>query len=109
MAAYNLCDIFLIPSRLEGLSLSTLEAMSCGKPVIASNCSSFPELIFDGKGGLLFGRDDVMDAVQKIRYLAGESELIKQMGQYNRKRTLEQFTLEQMTQQYLKIYQKLRK
>ena len=50
---YNLCDIFLSPSRLEGFGLSIAEAMSCGKPVVATNCSAIPELVVDGKGGFL--------------------------------------------------------
>ena len=39
---YNLCDIFLTASRLEGFGLSVAEAMACGKPVVATNCSSLP-------------------------------------------------------------------
>jgi len=42
---YNLSDILIAPSRLEGFGYSVAEAMACGKPVIATNCSSFPELI----------------------------------------------------------------
>jgi glycosyltransferase involved in cell wall biosynthesis len=50
---YNRCDIFLSASRLEGFGLSVAEAMACGKPVVATNCSSLPELVVDGKGGFL--------------------------------------------------------
>jgi len=75
--AYNLCDIFLLPSRLEGMSLSTLEAMACAKPVVAFNCSSFPELVVDGKGGFLLEKEDVNGIVERIRYLAQEPDLIR--------------------------------
>jgi glycosyltransferase involved in cell wall biosynthesis len=105
--AYNLCDIFILPSRLEGLSLSTLEAMACAKPVVAFNCSSFPELIFDGKGGFLSEKDNVNDLVERIRYLSQEPDLVRSMGTFNRDRVLQNFTVNRMANDYLKLYQSL--
>ncbi len=105
--AYNLCDIFILPSRLEGLSLSTLEAMACAKPVVAFNCSSFPELIIDGRGGFLSEIDDVKSVVERIRYLAKEPELIQRMGMFNREKVLDKFTIEMMTGKYIRLYQSL--
>ena len=105
--AYNLCDIFLLPSRLEGLSLSTLEAMACGKPVVAFNCSSFPELVVDGKGGFLPEKDNVREMVERIRFLSREPDLCRRMGSFNRDRVIEQFTLDKMTGDYISLYQSL--
>lgn len=105
--AYNLCDIFIIPSRLEGLSLSTLEAMSCGKPVMAFNCSSFPELVIDGGGGFLCEKENIKEFTNRIRYLSEEPIQMERMGQFNRKRVEEQFTIERQTKQYLDLYRKL--
>jgi len=105
--AYNLCNIFILPSRLEGLSLSTLEAMACGKPVIAFNCSSFPELVVEGKGGFLPEKDDVKDLVERIRYLSQEPDLALKMGLFNRDRVMENFTLKKMTGNYVRLYQSL--
>ncbi len=105
--AYNRCDLFILPSRLEGLSLSTLEAMACAKPVIASNCSSFPELVVDGKGGFLCEKDNVKDFADRIRYLTEEPGLIKQMGEFNRERILERFTIERMVHDYIRLYDSL--
>lgn len=50
---YNLADIFVYPSLLEGFGLSVLEAMACGKPVITSQNASFKEIINDKKSGYL--------------------------------------------------------
>jgi glycosyltransferase involved in cell wall biosynthesis len=105
--AYNLCDIFLLPSRLEGLSLSTLEAMACAKPVVAFNCSSFPELVVDGKGGFLPEKDDVMGFAEKIREITADDDLKREMGRFNRKRVEEMFTIEKMTKSYLDVYRSL--
>jgi glycosyltransferase involved in cell wall biosynthesis len=104
---YNRCDIFLTPSRLEGFGLSAAEAMACGKPVVATNGSSLPELVIDGKGGFLCRMDDVKDFAEKIRYLAADEELRNEMGSFNRKRVEEKFTLEKMTEEYLALYRTL--
>lgn len=45
IALYNACKLFIFPSLHEGFGLPALEAMSCGKPVIASNTSSLPEVL----------------------------------------------------------------
>jgi glycosyltransferase involved in cell wall biosynthesis len=107
MRAYNACDIFLTPSRLEGLSLSTAEAMACGKPVVATNGSSMPEMVIDGRGGFLCTMDVEKNFADNIRYLAEDPELARKMGNFNRQRILDNFTLERMTQEYTKIYHSL--
>jgi glycosyltransferase involved in cell wall biosynthesis len=101
---YNLCDIFLTPTRLEGFGLSVAEAMACGKPVVATNCSSLPELVVDGKGGFLCEIDTVRDFAEKIALLAGDENLRNRMGMFNRKRVEEKFTIQRMTEGYLKVY-----
>ena len=45
VALYNLCELFVFPSFHEGLGLPVLEAMSCGRVVIAANTASLPEII----------------------------------------------------------------
>lgn len=94
---YNLCDIFLSPSRLEGFGLSVAEAMACGKPVVATHCSSIPELVIDGRGGFLCEMDNVREFIDKISVLAADKDLREKMGLFNRKRVEEMFTVERMT------------
>lgn len=57
LALYNLCKVFVFPSWHEGFGLPALEAMSCGKAVIAANTSSLPEVI--GNEDALFDPRDV--------------------------------------------------
>jgi glycosyltransferase involved in cell wall biosynthesis len=101
---YNMCDIFLFPSRLEGFGYGVAEAMACGKPVVCTNGSSLPELVTDQKGGYLCERDDVRDFAEKIRTLAADSHLRETMGEFNRQKVLESFTLDRMAEDYLRFY-----
>lgn len=104
---YNYCDIFLFPTRLEGLSLTTLEAMACGMPVVTSNCFSMPELVVDGKGGYLCELDNVNMFVQKIEQLTADSNLRSAMQTFNRQHIENHFSLEMMTNKYIDLYTKL--
>ena len=72
---YQTSDALLFPTRLEGLSLSALEALACGLPVIASDSSSMPELVRHGDSGLLCPMDDTDAFVDAARQLRGDREL----------------------------------
>jgi len=50
---FNLADVFVFPSAMEGFGLAVAEAMSCGLPVVASDRGSIPEIVEDGAGGFL--------------------------------------------------------
>jgi glycosyltransferase involved in cell wall biosynthesis len=104
---YNYCDIFLFPTRLEGLSLTTLEAMACGMPVVTTDCFSMPELVVDGKGGFLCELDNVEMFVQKVNFLADNQNLIESMGLFNRQHIEAEFSLQKMTDSYVSLYQSL--
>lgn len=104
---YNLCDIVIVPSRLEGFGYSAAEAMACEKPVIATDCSSLPELVVDEEGGFLCEMDNAEEFRQKIEMLAQEEDLRRQMGQHNRERVLAEFDLSSMGEKYHALYEKL--
>lgn len=104
---YQKCDILLFPSRLEGFGYSVAEAMSCGKPVITTNCSSLPELVINNKGGFLCEIDDIDDFVAKIILLSNNPNLRKSMGQFNRQRIIVKFNLKKMGKQYQKLYREV--
>lgn len=107
LEAYRRCDIFLFPSRLEGFGYPVAEAMACGKPVVATNYSSLPELVDEGAGGYLCPRDDVDAFVDRIRQLAADPDLRARMGAYNRARIEHCFTLRQTVENYLRLYREL--
>ncbi len=106
---YNSCDIFLLPSRLEGFGYAAAEAMACGKPVVCTNCSSLPELLVDQKSGFLCEQDNVEDFVEKIKVLGESEKLRESMGEFNRQRILENFTVQKMAENYLRIYKDILK
>jgi len=101
---FNMCDIFLFPSRLEGFGYAVAEAMACGKPVVCTDCSSLPELVVDREGGFLCERDNVEQFAENIRELAGDAGLRASMGEFNRKRIVVNFTLGKMADGYSRLY-----
>lgn len=105
--AYNRCDIFVFPSRLEGFGRPVAEAMACGKPVVTTNYASMPELLEDERGGFLCPMDDVNSFAAKIRLLAADPELRARMGAYNRAKVEQCFSLDQWAANYLQLYQEL--
>lgn len=64
LALYNLCALFVFPSWHEGFGLPALEAMACGAPTLASNCSSLPEVV--GWEEALFDPLDTRDIAKAI-------------------------------------------
>lgn len=61
---YNLCDVFVMPSKLEGFGIVYLEALACGKPVIGGNQDGAIDALCHGKLGALVKPDDVEDIAE---------------------------------------------
>lgn len=74
------CDIFVLPSRYEGLSLAMIEAMACGLPIVASNGPGLKDFISDLQNGLLFPVDDHMVLAKCILRLAEDKDLRIQLS-----------------------------
>jgi sugar transferase (PEP-CTERM/EpsH1 system associated) len=100
-------DIFVLPSRNEGISNTVLEAMATGLPIIASKVGGNPELIEDGQSGVLIAPNNV-DALSNaiIDYIAETSIRIRH-GEAARDRAETKFSLEAMVSSYAEMYDRL--
>lgn len=63
---YNLCDVFAMPSRKEGFGIVFLEAMVCGKPVIAGNQDGSVDPLVDGQMGVLVNPESVPELTEAL-------------------------------------------
>lgn len=73
----NTADLYVFPSKREGLSVALMEAMAAGLPCVASKIRGNVDLIDEGKGGYLFEPTDVDGFVKGIK------SYVKSMGLYN--------------------------
>ena len=102
--AMRRCSVFVLPSRNEGLGCVYLEAMSCGKPVVACRGQGIEELIDHGKNGWLIPVDGLEELVQGLSVLLGSPELCAGIGAAARKTVLEKLTLTHQAQHLARIY-----
>lgn len=77
-------DVYLMASKREGLPRSTMEAMCAGLPCVVSKIRGNVDLIKDGKGGFLVHPDDAAGFEVAIKNVISNSELQKNMGNYNK-------------------------
>jgi len=73
-------DIFVMPSRYEGLSIAMIEAMACGLPVIASDAPGLRDYIDQGKNGFLFGIGQYKVLAKHILHLANDEKLREKLS-----------------------------
>jgi len=103
----GLMDLFILSSHSEGCSISLLEAMASGKPVIATRVGGNPELILDGKTGFLVPPAEPDKLAEKIIFLLKDEKLSMKMGEEGKKRVKEKFSLETMVKNYEELYSKV--
>ncbi len=75
------CDLFVLPSRTEGMGRVLLEAFASKKPVVASNVDGIPHYIKHGYNGLLFESENVEDLAIKIRFILNKPDYAAQLAE----------------------------
>ena len=100
-------DTFVFPSLTEGLPLVVIEAMATGLPVVASHVGGIPELVVHGETGFLVSPTSKEEIKEVIIKLLNNPKLRKEMGQIARKRFEAYFSLPQMVQKYMEVYEEV--
>jgi glycosyltransferase involved in cell wall biosynthesis len=96
--------IFVLPSLSEALSNSLLEAMASGCTVVASRVGGNPELVQDGKTGLLFTPGDAEDLARQLRSLIASESLRKQLSDRSLSFVRENFNKDTSVQRIQDLY-----
>lgn len=102
-------DIFVLPSLTETSSLATMEAMSCGLPVIATPVGSVKEYIKDGVNGFIFPRRDTDALTHRLNALIKSPKIRERVGAAARQTITQRHTWEQVAQKILVVLHELTK
>ncbi len=97
-------DVFVLPSWIEGMPVTILEAMAAGIPVVATPVGGVPELVLEGKTGLLVSPDSPQRLAEAIVYLLKHRDKAHLMGRAGRERVWRHFSKQQMVERIFALY-----
>lgn len=101
---YGLMDVSVLTSLSEGLSITLLESMSHGLPVVATRVGGNPEVVVDGETGYLVPPDRPGPFADRVVELLRDPGRRREMGEAGRARVRGDFTLEGAARRYLREY-----
>ncbi len=104
---YRAADLFILPSKNEGMPNAMLEAMACGLPCLATRISGTTDLVTHGKSGMLFEVDNERDFLEVGLSLMRDPGLRREIGLQARARVIEEFSAAVVVEQYLRLYRNL--
>ncbi|MDT7840434.1 glycogen synthase [Streptomyces justiciae] len=103
--------VFVCPSVYEPLGIVNLEAMACGTPVVASRVGGIPEVVDDGKTGLLVPVDDDFEPAlaRALDSVLGDPESARRMGEAGRERAVGEFGWDAVARRTVGLYEEILK
>ena len=105
---FRQADIFIFPSICqEAFGMPIAEAMVAGVPVVATQTGAFPELVEDGKTGMLVKRSDADALAEAILKLIADEQLRKSMAKVGRERAVDLFSFEKIADELFSEYERL--
>lgn len=105
MPYYESVDIYINTSIHEGLPISLLEAMSCGKPIVAPKVGGIPEVVIDGEQGLLVAQGEIKGYVDACVRLVHDQTFREKLGAQGIVRIHKLFSSTMMASSYRKLYE----
>ena len=103
----SMVDMFGLSSHNEASPVSIMEALSCQRPVVATDVGSIDESVLQGKTGFLVPRDDAQAMSQRWLEILGDQSLAQQLGQQGREHIVANSSLESMTEGYASLVEDL--
>lgn len=100
-------DVVVLPSLIEGLPMAVLEAMACGRPVVATAVNGTPEAVVDGETGFLIPPNDAAALAAAVLRLLRDPTLARQMGAAGRRRVERDFSIERSMASVHALYDEL--
>ncbi len=98
--------IFCLPSKYEGASMATLEAMAAGKPIVATKVGGLPYIVNDGCNGFLVEYGDVNALAEKLHLLISDIKLARDLGERSRS-LARQFDWSKIARKICNVYENL--
>lgn len=105
--ALEAMDIFCLPSLQQGLGVTMLEAMSRGRPVIASGVGGVDSIIVDGENGLIVPPSNSEKLAERMMLLLNDPELARTIGEAGRQFVFSHFHVERMVRETAELYRSL--
>ena len=104
---YQIFDIDILASVMEGLSQSLLEAMYLGVPVVATRAAGNISLIRDKENGMFFENGDILGLVEAVKEIMKNDELRKKLIKNGQKTAKEDFSILKVVENYEKVFKNL--
>ena len=102
---YQGIDLLVLPSLSEGMPNVALEAMLFGKPVVATRVGGVPEVVLDGKTGILVDRANSQQLAHAIIKMFQNPDLLRSWGMAGRERVLKDFNPAQRVKKIAALYE----
>lgn len=99
-------DVFVLPSRSEGMSNALLEAMASGVAVVTSDTGAAPEMVEHGRSGLVHRTGDVADLSQKLQLVMSDAALRGELAAAGRQR-VQEFSVERVVDRLEDVYSRI--
>jgi glycosyltransferase involved in cell wall biosynthesis len=106
-AYYSLMDVFVHPSLRDGMPNALLEAMACGKPVIATPVGGMLDVVKDGENGIFIPVNDADALANAIQEVLENAELRNRLGNAARQTVMDGFSPQKELDSNLAVYRKL--
>jgi len=104
---YQAADVYVHAARADTFPNTVLEALACGKPVVATAVGGIPEQIEDGRTGFLVPAGNAKALAERLTHLLSDNDLTQRMGRSAAEAARRQFDLQRQAEAYLGWYKEL--